>query len=132
MRYVAAQVKVDPALFRQYPWSRSTIEYHRAQIRAGLGFREATRVDEERLTAWLAAEICPVEMTEEGLKSSLWARCRMERIEPPGRVDRILGSARSRFEQRFCVQIRDRLSAKAIARLRTRWAWLGGAGFSPS
>ncbi len=117
VRYVAAQVKVDPALFRQYPWAGSTIEYHRAQIRAALGFREPTRADEERLIAWLAAEICPVEMTEEGLKSSLWARCRVERIEPPGRIDRILGSARTRFEQQFCAQIMDRLTAEAIARL---------------
>jgi hypothetical protein len=39
VRYVAAQVKVDPALFRQYPWSGSMIEYHRAQIRAALRFR---------------------------------------------------------------------------------------------
>jgi hypothetical protein len=117
VRYVAAQVKVDTALFRQYPWSGSTIEYHRAQIRAALGFREATRADEERLTAWLAAEICPIEMTEDGLKSSLWARCRVERIEPPGRVDRILGSARTRFEQQFCAQIRDRLHAEVITRL---------------
>jgi len=37
-------------------------------------------------------------MTEDGPKSSLWARCRVERVEPPGRIDRILGSARSRFE----------------------------------
>jgi Domain of unknown function (DUF4158) len=117
VRYVAAQVKVDPALFRQYPWSGSTIEYHRAQIRAALGFREPTRADEERLTAWLAAEICPTEMAEEGLKSSLWARCRVERIEPPGRIDRILGSARTRFEQQFCAQIRGRLPAEAITRL---------------
>jgi Domain of unknown function (DUF4158) len=39
VRYVAAQVKVDPVLFRQYPWSGSMIEYHRAQIRAALRFR---------------------------------------------------------------------------------------------
>ena len=38
VRYVAAQVKVDPALFRQYPWSGGTIEYHRAQIRTALDF----------------------------------------------------------------------------------------------
>lgn len=115
--YVAAQVKVDPGLFGQYAWSGSTIEYHRAQIRTALGFREPTRADEERLIGWLAAEICPVELTDEGLKSSLWARCRAERIEPPGRTDRILGSARNRFEQQFCALIEGRLTAEAAARL---------------
>jgi hypothetical protein len=138
VRYVAAQVKVDPALFRQYPWSGSTSEYHRAQIRAALDFRESTRADEERLTVWLAAEICPVEMTEEGLRNSLWARCRVERIEPPGRVDRIVGSARTRFEQQFCARIMGRLTAEAIARLEKLIKGSdaadvgGGAGFSPS
>jgi TnpA family transposase len=117
VRYVAGQVKVDPALFREYAWSGSTIEYHRAQIRSALGFRESTRVDEERLTEWLAAEICPVEMTGEGLKSALWARCRAERIEPPGRIERVLRSARVRFEQRFCAEIMARLTAEVIARL---------------
>src|SRR5262245_54014239 len=31
--------------------------YHRAQVRAALGFREATVQDEEALAAWLAAEL---------------------------------------------------------------------------
>jgi hypothetical protein len=82
-----------------------------------LGFREPTRADEERLTEWLAAEICPVEMTGEGLKTALWARCRVERIEPPGRTERIVGSAWTRFEQRFCAEIMARLTAEAIDRL---------------
>jgi len=55
-------VKVDPGKFGTgYSFSGRTIEYHRAQIREALGFREAGRADEERLTAWLADEVCPVE-----------------------------------------------------------------------
>jgi hypothetical protein len=50
-------VKVDPALWDGYDWSGRSIERHRAQIREELGFREATREDEEGLIEWLAAEI---------------------------------------------------------------------------
>ena len=39
---MAAQVGVPAASWRGYPWQGRSIEYHRAQIRAALGFREAT------------------------------------------------------------------------------------------
>lgn len=39
VKFVAGQLKVDPVLFAAYGWSGRTAEYHRAQIRAALGFR---------------------------------------------------------------------------------------------
>ncbi|SNT60680.1 Tn3 transposase DDE domain-containing protein [Streptosporangium subroseum] len=45
--YVAGQVKVEPGLLADYPWTGSTIEYHRSQIRKALGLRESTRADED-------------------------------------------------------------------------------------
>jgi hypothetical protein len=74
--YVAGQVKVDPALWGAYDWSGRSIERHRAQIREELGFREATREDEEGLIEWLAAEICPVVLNDDGVRAALLARCR--------------------------------------------------------
>ncbi|GIH51113.1 protein of unknown function [Microbispora rosea] len=68
--YVAGQVKVDPALFTEYRWSGSTIEYHRAQVREALEFRESTRADEEVLAEWLATKICPMVFTDQGLRSA--------------------------------------------------------------
>ena len=44
-------------------------------------------------------------------------RCREERIEPPGRLDRILGAARRLADERFCAATVGRLSAATIARL---------------
>ncbi|WP_433350551.1 DUF4158 domain-containing protein [Micromonospora sp. CA-111912] len=38
--FVARQVGVEPAEFGLYEWTGRTIEYHRAQIRGHLGFRE--------------------------------------------------------------------------------------------
>src|SRR6266542_3322533 len=43
--FVAKQVGVAPEEFLQYHWRGRTIEYHRAQIRTVLGFREATKRD---------------------------------------------------------------------------------------
>jgi len=39
---LAFQVGVPAAAWQDYDWRGRTIEYHRAQIRAALGFREAT------------------------------------------------------------------------------------------
>ena len=44
VEYVAQQVKVDAVeLAAGYAFAGRTVEYHRAQIRTALGFREATR-----------------------------------------------------------------------------------------
>jgi TnpA family transposase len=117
VEYISGQVKVPAASFGEYGWSGRTIEYHRAQIRVALGFREATREDEDRLATWLASEVCPTELNDERQKAALLTRCRAARIEPPGRVDRILGAAQAGFEQRFCQQTVDKLPEDAIARL---------------
>lgn len=53
--------------------------------------------------------MCPVELRDPQLREALLVRCRAERIEPPGRVDRIISSARTVFEQRFCDRTLSRL-----------------------
>jgi TnpA family transposase len=117
--YLAEQVKVDPALLAAYAWSGRTIEYHRAQIRHALRFRECTGADEARLTAWLAEEVCPAELGQERLREALLARCRAERLEPPGpsRVERLLGAARARAEHDFAARTAARLPGAVVARL---------------
>src|SRR5512144_504688 len=113
VEYVAGLVKVDPAVFAKYRWSGRTIEYHRAQVRRALDFRESTRADEEALTEWLAAEVCGVELVEDRRVEALLARCRAERLEPPGRVERIVASAQARSEARFCASTVERLGPTA-------------------
>jgi hypothetical protein len=54
------------------------------------------------------------------LREAVLVRCRAERIEPPGRMDRIIGSARGVFEQRFCdttLSRLDQVCAAALERL---------------
>lgn len=117
VNYVASQVKVDASELQGYPWSGRSAKYHREQIRDVFGFREFTRADEDKLTDWLATEVCPVELRDEQLREALMVRCRAERIEPPGRVDRIIGAARASFEQRFCERTLARLGDECAHKL---------------
>jgi hypothetical protein len=48
-------------MFAGYAWPGRTAEYHRAQLRAVLGFREPVVSDEDKLADWLAAEVCRTE-----------------------------------------------------------------------
>jgi len=126
--YVAEQVKVDPAELATYRWQGRTIEYHRAQVRDVFGFREFGRGDEEKLAAWLAEEVCPVELRDEQLREALAVRCRADRLEPPGRPDRIIGSARSVFERAFCDRTVARLGARCVERLEALVTCEAGSG----
>jgi hypothetical protein len=118
--FVARQVGVAAGEFAAYDWAGRAIKNHRAQIRAALGFREPAVGDEDKLADWLAAELCPVELNRDRLRLALLARCRQERVEPPGpsRVERILGTAEAASERRFTTRTAARLTPDAAARLR--------------
>ncbi|MFD1658499.1 DUF4158 domain-containing protein [Streptomyces caeni] len=92
---------------------------HRKQIREALGFRPATLADEEQLTAWLAGEVCPVELVEDRQREALLVECRERKIEPPGRtrIERVLVAARGRWEKAFCTRTIERLGDAGTARL---------------
>ncbi len=117
--YVAGQVSVDAAAFGKYAFSGRTIEYHRSQIRAAFGFREWTTPDEATLAAWLAIEVCPVELVSERLAEALLVQCRLRRIEPPApsRLQRVMGAARTAFEEQFCARTVARLGVECTQRL---------------
>ncbi|MDO9355959.1 MAG: DUF4158 domain-containing protein [Solirubrobacteraceae bacterium] len=61
VEFVAGQVKADPAELEGYAWSGRSAERHRAEVRGFLGFRECSVADAERLTEWLAVDVCEAE-----------------------------------------------------------------------
>jgi Domain of unknown function (DUF4158) len=120
VEFVARQVKVPPEELGWYEWTGRTIEYHRAQIRRHLGFRECSVADADKLTAWMAEHVAQAERRPERVREELLGRCRAERIEPPtaGRVDRIVASALHQAEEALSVRIASRLSAAVVMRLK--------------
>ncbi len=70
--FVARQMKVPAGDLGFYEWSGSTIEYHRAQARRHLGYRERGVTDAERLTAWLAEHVTQAERSPDRCVKSCW------------------------------------------------------------
>ncbi|MCX5420420.1 DUF4158 domain-containing protein [Streptomyces sp. NBC_00078] len=119
VEYVAQQVKVPAGAWADYDWQGDRIKRHRKEIREAYGFRANTEEDQERLAEWLAAELCPVELSRERLAEAVVARCRNDRIEPPapGRVGRLVGKAVTDFEAQFCRSRVERISHATRSRL---------------
>ncbi|MGW0003764.1 DUF4158 domain-containing protein [Nocardia grenadensis] len=120
VEYVARQVKVNPTDIAFYEWSGRTIEYHRAQIRKALGFRECSVADTEALTDWLIANVTQVERSPEVVREHVLAQCRVEKIEPPtsGRIDRMVASALHRGEELLFKLVDSRIDEQAKARMQ--------------
>ncbi|MER6129584.1 DUF4158 domain-containing protein [Streptomyces sp. NPDC001795] len=119
VEFVARQVHVPASELDAYEWSGRTVEYHRAQIRGHLGFRECSVADADKLTAWLAEHVACKERRPEQVRVELLARCRTECIEPPtpGRCDRIVGAALRVAEETLTARISVRLTVGCIERI---------------
>ncbi|WP_073936253.1 DUF4158 domain-containing protein [Streptomyces sp. CB02400] len=117
VEYVAGLVKVPAAELGKYDLAGA--KRHRKQIREALGFRPATLADEEALTGWPAAEVCPVEPVENRQRDALLVEYRARKIEPPGRtrIEKILVAARGRWESAFCARVIERLGEAGTVRL---------------
>ena len=71
--FLATQVGVDATTYMQYAWQGRTIEYHRAQIREALGFRELSVADGEQMQQWLVTPVLPQEHQDERLREQAYA-----------------------------------------------------------
>lgn len=119
LTYLAQQLVIPVERFSAYKWNGRTQERHRAQIRQYLGVREATVSDARDLTDWLLENVLPQTREEEALKAAFYERCRALRVEPPtaGRVERLVRSALSTHEERFCQAVHQKLSVTVCTRL---------------
>jgi Domain of unknown function (DUF4158) len=110
-----------------------TAERHRAEIRALLGFREATVADGELLEAWLRDQIPAVGAVPDQLVALLETRCRELSIESPtpDRVDRIVRAAIHAHDGHFCAGILGRLAPETRARLEALLRPAGNESDSP-
>jgi TnpA family transposase len=113
---VARQIDVP---FDVLDRSDRTLKRHRAEIRALLGFREATVADGEALTDWLRDHAVADSRDMAVLTIVLEEHCRTLTIEPPGadRIERIVRAALHAYDERFCDDIHGRLPPATRARL---------------
>jgi TnpA family transposase len=116
---IARQIGVPALEWRRYDWSGRTVEYHRAQIRSALGFREATVEDAQALSRWLEDRIFAHDRRTDRLTMAIRERCRALRIEPPApdRLKRLVRSALRRHDATFGAALVARLPAETVARL---------------
>jgi TnpA family transposase len=119
VRFVASEVGVDRSTWEEYPWQGRSVEYHRASIRAHLGFREATVADAEVLETWLVEETLNQEHRMDRLRETVLDRCRKLHIEPPTQeqIRRLLRSAIQTHETRFCKNISGKLDSATVEQL---------------
>ncbi|GAA3843288.1 hypothetical protein GCM10022226_77840 [Sphaerisporangium flaviroseum] len=117
IEHVARQVKIPVSELGLYEWTGRTIEYHRSQIRAHLGFRVCSVVDAEKLTDWPAANVAHAERRVDRVRAELLKHCRGEKIEPPasGRIGRIVRSALHGAEEAWSMRIAAQVDAGATA-----------------
>ncbi len=96
-----------------------TLKRQRAEIRALLGFREATIADAEDLGIWLRDTVVPRIRDMDELTAEAEARCRALRVEPPSpdRVARIVRAAVRAHDERRYAAVHARLSPETRARL---------------
>ncbi|MGH8917320.1 MAG: DUF4158 domain-containing protein, partial [Actinomycetes bacterium] len=120
--YLARQLGVAEGEATRCEVSGRSAERHRSRIREAFGFQVFSRGDEDKMVAWLAEQVCPSELNEDRQREAVLARCRAEKLEPPGRMDRIIGAANRIADARFCEVTVSRLSAEVTAAL---WSVLG-------
>lgn len=96
-----------------------TLERQRAEIRALLGFREASIADAEDLGAWLRDNVAARTRDVGEITAEAEARCRALRIEPPSpdRLARVVRAAVRAYDERRCDAVHARLSPEMRARL---------------
>src|SRR3954464_5797954 len=130
---VARQLGVELDDHSWYDTTTRTWKRHRAEIRALLGFREATVADAELLESWLRDQIPAVGAIPDQLAALVETRCRELSIESPtpDRVDRIVRAAIHAHDSRFCAGILGRLAAGTRERLEALLRPTGSDADSP-
>ncbi len=110
--YIAKQVLVPSELYLNYDWKGRTYMRHRSEIRTFLGIRPATVKDTKALVDWLVSEILQTEAELEPLKEIVEQRFQALQIEPPtpGRIERLIRSAKRTYENHFFAQTLSQLS----------------------
>jgi TnpA family transposase len=116
--HIAQQVNVPPLAYLAYDWQGRSITYHRAQIRAFFGVREATVADADAVADWLVAHVAHSQRLD-ALRGIAEARFRALHLELPtaDRLDRLVRSALRTYETDLARATFARLTPETVAGL---------------
>ena len=118
VKYIAKQV-ITSFKFKKYDINSRAHYYHKTQIREFLGFREATVEDANNLTEELSKYVFYHEADLNNLREEAYKRLRELHIEPPTpeRIERIIRSAISVYEDQFFQDTYSKLSKETIDKM---------------
>ena len=102
-----------------YDFTGRTIKGYRRELREELGWRPCNVPDAEKLTSWLAEEVCIEEHRPKQVRSELLARCNADQIEPltMHRIDTIVRSALYQGKQALFTRVHSRPAPEVVQRL---------------
>lgn len=117
--FVARQVNVSATAYLEYDWRGRAIKYHRAEIRAFLGVREATLADAEAVASWLIDHVLPHAHRLDHLRAVAHDRFRALRLEPStaSQLNRLVRSALHTYETQLFATTLARLTPEMLAQL---------------
>jgi DNA-binding cell septation regulator SpoVG len=112
--YIAKQLDVNPDTFSEYDWAGRTITYHRSEIRAYFGFREASLQDTDFIKNWLCKNVLYHNHEFNYVEEKVYQQYRELKIVPPttDRVERLIRSAIHSYEDQFFTTVYKRLSSQ--------------------
>lgn len=117
--YLAVQLDQHVTELFDYDWSGRNGQRHRLEILNFLGIRAVEAHDFEALKDWLAMEVCPSGMTQETALKSIDRWSLRRKVRPPSAsvLQRLVRTARRRFEEALLNQITATLSPEATTHL---------------
>jgi hypothetical protein len=119
--FIAQQLEIDPTTVNEYQWDGRTARDYKRAVREMYGFRANSIAAQDELRDWLIAEVLPDEHRHDHLVQLAYGRLRQLHIEPPtqGRMERLVASARHRYDQQYFEETASRLPELVKTRLST-------------
>jgi TnpA family transposase len=117
--HLAAQLGIQADILESYEWAGRTGRRHRRLVLDHLAVAPFDDTAEAKFRSWLSDELLPQEPTPSVLESEVNGWFARERVSRPGgyRLDRILRSARTAYDDAALQRVSDRLDAGMRERL---------------
>jgi TnpA family transposase len=114
--YLSQQLNLSLFTLERYEWDGRSVKRHRQHIRNFLSYRIPTSEDAEAILNWLKLKVLPFDHNPQHIQESVIDWCRHNRVESPteGRLERIINSAESEYENELFESIHGRLSERTI------------------